>query len=64
MSEKQVWFYKLKNNVVIKRFSSLGITTTRDGNLIIPIPIITYVVKFLVFSGIVNYKSIKQIINE
>jgi len=42
----------------------LGIKTTKDGNLIVPIPIIVFVVKFLIFTRLVDYRSIQQIINE
>lgn len=61
---KQVWFYKIKNNIVIQNFSSLGIHFSKDGKLIIPIFIFTAIVKFLIFSKLIDYKIFQEIINE
>lgn len=62
--KKQVLFYKIKNNIVVQNFPSLGIYFSKDGKLIIPIFIFTAIVKFLIFNKLVDYKIFQEIINE
>jgi len=55
---------KIKNNIVIRNYSELGIIISKNGNLIIPIISLTSILKYLFFSSILDYKIVQSTINE
>lgn len=55
---------KIKNNVLISFYEEIGILVTKDNKLIIPIFSFIALLKYLIFSEIIDYRAVQEVINE